>query len=260
MGIKDLIFGVFKDKERERTWLTTGYNERIIKFAYPPVQGIHQSCFEAINADPELRPAEGLELALLTAGAYNGTEIEWKSIRQNCFISNYARVPVRNLWIPENTFEDKALSGILVERDVNGLGRSTAMQIPNLSDSINWRQNDKGIYVSTDGNLVFVPKEKYSLGEHTKETFAKDDYAITVLTLEGAELFAKTAYDAGKKLWIWGIDVSSIKSPEQRISLLDEYGGWLGLDGDYWYDDRYGRAFGVFGKTGEASPKFSQKT
>lgn len=41
------------------------YGGEEIRFAYPPVKGTHQECFEAINKDPELRPAEGLELALL---------------------------------------------------------------------------------------------------------------------------------------------------------------------------------------------------
>jgi hypothetical protein len=247
--------------ERGRSWLPIRYSGREVKVAYPPVQGTHEQCFQAINKDPELRPAEGLELALITAGAYNGIEPEWQSIRQNCFVSNYTRVPIRNLWIPKNTFkEDKSLSGVLVERDVKGKGLSTKMQVPDLSDSTNWQQNDSGIYISKDKNKTFIPSDKYKLGEHTQKSFAKDGYAITVLTPEGAELFAKTAYDAGKTPWIWGINVSDISDPEQRVSLLYEDVGRLDLGGYVWYDVRNYRAFGVFSKTGGASLNFSQKT
>lgn len=237
--------------ERGRAWLPIKYLGREIKIAYPPVQGTHQECFQAINNDPELRPAEGLELAFLTAGAYQGKEPEWQDIRNNCFVNNYTRAPVRNLWIPSSSFkEDSSLSGVLVERDVQGFGLSAKMQIPNLSDSDNWKQNSNGIYVSKDKNKTFVPKSKYKLGEHTKDTFAKDGYAITVLTPEGAELFAKTAFNAGKNSWISGIDVESIKEPIQRVSLLYEDGSWLGLSGVDWDGNGSSRAFGVFGKTG----------
>ncbi|MBI2631825.1 hypothetical protein HYW75_02375 [Candidatus Pacearchaeota archaeon] len=240
--------------QRGRTWLTTKYNNVLVKFAYPPVQGTQQECFTAINHDTELRPAEGLELALLTYGAYNGKESEWQDVRKDCFQGGYTRVSVRNLWIPKKTFSfDPSLSGVLVENDLQGECFINKMQVPDLSNSDVWVQNEEGVYVSKNENSKFIPESKHKLGEHTKDTFAKDNYAQTKLTPEGAELFAKTAFDKGKKLWIYGVDINSISSPVQWASVLGEDSYRLGIG--VWVDNRYYRAFGVFSKTGEASPK-----
>jgi DNA-binding CsgD family transcriptional regulator len=194
-----------------------------------------------------LRPAEGLELALLTAGAYNGKDSEWKAVRRDCFIRNYTRIPVRvpirNLWLPAGCIkEDKNLAGVLIERDMQGSGLTTKMQIP--ENFSGWKEED-GIFYLQDKNLTLVPKSRYKIGEHRKDSFAKDGYAQAVLTPEGAELFAKTAYDTGKTLWIYGINVSNIAESEQRVSLLGEDRRGLHLDGNVWYDNRDGHAFGV---------------
>lgn len=56
---------VISQKEIERMWLLVSYAGEETRFAYLPVRGTHQECFKAINADRELQPAEGIELALL---------------------------------------------------------------------------------------------------------------------------------------------------------------------------------------------------
>lgn len=237
-----MIKQISYDEEIGRTWLTAQYGDRTVKFAHPPVQGTHQECYQAIKKDSELNAAEGLDLAILTNGAYTSKKPTWKSIRGN-FQSGWVRVPMRNLWLPKGSIKgDNGLSGVLTERDVEGLGRSTNMEIPDLSQ---FKEN-KGIYTPKDGSKVFISADNYKLGEHTTKSFAKDGYAIRVLTPEGAELFAKTAVDAGKVPYIWGIDVNSTKTPEQRVSLLYEGGVGLYLGGvGNWSGNGDIHAFGV---------------
>ena len=233
--------------ERGRIWLPVSYAGNEIKFAYPSVRGPHQECYKAISKDKELVPAEGLDLTLLTFGAYNGKEPEWEDIRQNAFVYNYTRVPSRNLWLPAGTIlVDKKiesdLAGVLIERDVKGLGLSTIMEVPDLKS---WKQVD-GIYVSPDRNQQFIPTSAYS------DKFENDGYAKATLTQEGAELFAKTAKDAGKQPRTRKVDVNSITKPEQRVSLLGEDDDRLYLYGNSWGNAWDSHAFGV-SKSGEAS-------
>ena len=230
-----------------RTRLPVVYDDNRVEYAYPPVMGTHQECFKAIKADSELRAPEGIELALLTHGAYNGLGL-WGSVRR-VFKDTFVRAPIRNLWIPKDSLEDKSLSGVLIERDIGGLGLSTKIEIPNLAE---WRQNESGVYVSSDKNQSFVPKDKYKLGEHDANSFALDGFARLVLSPEGAEIFAKTVIDAKLTPYIWGVDVDSIQNPEQRVCLLGEDGDGLSLGGYDWVDYWGVRAFGVF-VSGEAS-------
>ena len=187
---------------------------------------------------------------MLTYGAYNGEEPLWQDVRSS-FQRNYVRVPVRLLWIPKGSFsEDITISGVLVERDVQCVGLSKKMSVPNIES---WRQNEYGIYVSPNGQLSFVPKDKYRPGEHSTDSFAADGLAISVLTPEGAEIFAKTAIDAGKSLWTWGANADQIQKSIQRVSLLYENSDRLFLDGDCWSGNADLRASGVRKETAEAS-------
>ncbi len=226
-----------------RGLLVASYKGKETRFAHPPFQGTHEEGYEAIAQDKELVPAEGLDLALLTEGAHTQNTPQWKSVRGN-FRSNWVRAPNRNLLIPAGYIEgDKQLSGILVERDIKGKGLITKMQIPNLSD---WKQNDTGIYVSPDGNSSFVPKSAYE-----GKFFEKDGIAQVHLTSEGAEIFAKSAKDAGLVPYNWLAGrMKEISSTEQRVSVLYEDGDGLVLVGD-WGGVRGGRAFGVFASSRE---------
>ena len=219
-----------------RTWLQVRNGDNIVKLAYPPVAGTHQECYQAIAKDKELRAAEGVELALLTHGAYTGKD-EWKDVKQTCFQSNYTRTPNRVLWIPKDSIKgDKSLCGVLVEKDLEGKGLSTKMEVP--ADFSDWKEQN-GIYVK--GDLTFVPKDKYTLDE-IKEG---DGFARAILGDEGASIFVKTARDANLKPYNWGIDVSDISKPEQRVTLLFEGSFRLDLCGLNYLDSGDSRAFGV---------------
>ncbi len=237
--------------ERGRTWLPVQYGQDRVDFSYPSVRGTHQECFEAIAKDPEITPAEGIELALLTHGAYTGKD-EWESIKQDSFINNCVRAPVRFLWLPKSSMKDKGLSGVSVQREVKGEGLSIRMAVPNLND---WKE-ENGIYFSPDRNTSFVSSDKYELGKHNQRSFAKDGIARAVLSPDGAEIFAKTAYDAKKTLGIWGVDSDSISEPKERVGLLGEYSGRLILVGSDWDDfNRNDRAFGVRKSREASAPK-----
>ena len=224
-----------------REWLTYSHNGRDGAFAFPPVQGTHRDCYQAMKGDSEVVPAERLDLALLTQEAYTQETSRWQKVRQDCFVNRYVRAPMRALWIPQKN----DLAGVLLERDLEGNGIITKMQMPENIDG--WKKGDNGIYESPDNQLTFVPAESYKLGEQTGKSFAKDGFATAVLTAEGAEIFARTAIDAKKTPWTWGrgINIKDIKTPEQRVVGLYEIIGRLGVNGSYWGGSNGGCAFGV---------------
>lgn len=229
--------------ERKRVWLPIRHGRKTIRFAYPPVEGNHRECFETLNADPEVRPAEGIELALLTHSTYTGKD-EWEEVRKSCFQSNYTRTPNRILWIPRGFIGcDKSLSGVLVEKDLNGrsLFTKTDVQTMELAD---WKEQD-GLY--KQGNLTFVPSDKYSVGKMKED----DRFVRAILGDEGISIFIKTAKDSKLVPYNWGCNVNEFEKPEQRIVALIGCYDALGLDG-YWGDNSHIRAFGV-SKSGEAS-------
>ncbi|MDO8563504.1 MAG: hypothetical protein Q7R87_00680 [Nanoarchaeota archaeon] len=231
----------------KRIWLPVRYGDTITRIAYPAFTGTHKDCFEAIGEDKELIPSQGLDLALIAFGAYNGKKPEWKDIRKNAFVKSYTRSPTINNLIPKGFIKgDKGLSGVLVQKDLSGNGLTSKLVVLDLN---NFNQEASGLYVSADSNKIFVPLDKYKPGEHTADSFSKDGFAIATLTPEGAELFAKTAIDAKKVPYTWGINPSQITNPKQRVSLLVEGSGRLGLGGVDWgrggRATSYGLAFAV---------------
>ncbi len=86
-----------------------------------------------------------------------------------------------------------------------------------------WNKNAHGIYTApSEQGLHFVPRGRYTLGEHTLESFVRDGLAITIFTPEGAELFAKIAYEGKRGLAISGVNVDKINQPEKTDLLLSE--------------------------------------
>jgi len=239
---KAIAFGEIGGRE----WLTYNRDGREGRFAFPPVQGTHRSCYQAMKTDGEIVPAERLDLAVLAQGAYTQNTPRWKQVKANCFVSRWVRTPMRTLWVPHGN----DLAGVLLERDLEGEGRTTKMQLP--KDISGWKKGDNGIYLSPEGNRFFVPEGSYTLGEHTINSLIKDGFATAALTEEGAERFAKTAVDAKLKSWTWGYDIKEITNPEQAVVDLDGDVDWLYLDGYSWSGSDGGYAFGV-AKTGEAS-------
>ncbi|MEK6889585.1 MAG: hypothetical protein AABX35_00195 [Nanoarchaeota archaeon] len=227
--------------ERGRTWLPISYNGSTTRIFFPPVQETHQEAFAAIGDDKELTPAQGLDLALIAHGAYNGKDSIWEYIKQNAFFNHNTRSPTVNTWIPKGKIEgDDSLSGVLVQKDLNGKGLTSKVNIPDLAK---FKQNASGLYVSQDS--IFVPSYKYKLGEHTAESFSKDGFTIATLTPEGAELFAKTAVDTGKTPHTLGIDINTIANPEKRVSVFKDSTWSLGLVGYYYDNSRFDFAFAV---------------
>lgn len=117
-------------------------------------------------------------------------------MKEDCFVTSHVRIPNRFLLIPVGEIKgDKSLSGVLVEKDRQGRGLSTKIEIPDLSK---WKQNDAGVYVSKDGNACFVSSNAYE-----GKSFENDRIVHAVFSAEGAEIYAKTARDAGKTSYNW---------------------------------------------------------
>ncbi len=232
-----------------REWLTCKHDGKTRLYSFLPVQGTHQDCYQALKKDSKVVPAEGLDLALITNGAYTQKTKRWASVRDDCFRDRYVRSPTRVLWIPKK----HELAGIVLERDLEGKGITTTMEMPLTIDG--WKKGDNGIYTSPDSKLTFVPAENYKLGKHNKGSFAKDGFATAVLTAEGAEIFARTAVDAKLTPWTWGFDIKYILEPEQRVIGLDNDNKGLGVNGGSWSGYGYGYGGYAFGVsiTSEAS-------
>ncbi len=219
-----------------RNWLP--YNDNKSAFAFPPIQGKHKNCYQKMKADSEVVPAEGLDLAILTEGAYTQDGPMWQKVKADCFVNRYTRAPVRVLWVPHGN----DLAGVLLERDLEGNGVTTEMKLPKNVDG--WKKGENGIYESPDKNLIFAPEGSYKIGKHNKNSFAKDGFATAVLTAEGAEIFARTATNAKLKPRTGGFEAKEIGGLIQRIVELGECDGRLSLIGDSWLDGGSGYAFG----------------
>jgi len=223
-----------------RSWLTCEYDGKIRAYDYPPIQGTHQECYSVINADSEIVPAEGLDMALITHGAFSSQSAQWQDVRNRCFGQNYVRIPNRLSWIPDKC----NLAGIFMERDIRGEGLSVKINVPDVS---RWK-DENGIYINGDKSIIFVPRGQYRLGEHTAKSFESDGFSRAIFGDEGAEIYAKTAVDNKRTLWIFGIDISSINKPKGSVPLLESGDGYkLNL---YGYDiGGKNFAFGVRAET-----------
>jgi len=242
--MKDITFG----EKLGRSWLTCNYNGRVREYAYLPVQGTHKKCYSAINSDQEIVPAENLDLALITNGAFSRDTPQWNDVKDKCLIKYYTRAPIRLLWMPEK----HELAGIILENDLEGEGLSTKMNIPN----INGLTNEDGIYVNSDRSVIFVPAEAYKLGKHNATSFERDGFSRAIFTGEGAEIFAKTAVDNKRTPCTFGIDISKIREPTQRVPVFGDCGAdRLNLNGNNWNGSNSGFAFGVKKSAKGASQK-----
>ena len=215
-----------------------------ISYAYPPFQGTHQDNYTKINNDSEIVPAEGLHLSLLTQGAFSFEGLDlpddikamWAYVRDTCIIENYIRIPKRNNWIPKK----HELAGVFVERDLQGKGLSERMKVP---ENINGWKKQGNLYVKD--NMIFVPEGNYKLGEHNQNTFPEDGFAIALLTEEGAEIFAKTAYDNNLVPYTLGVNINNINSPEQKVAYVNADRDRLNLNGDGHGHYTNGFSFGI---------------
>jgi hypothetical protein len=242
-------------EEVGRTWLTCEYGERTIEYAFPPVEGDYQHCFEELRWEEGLRPAEGLEIPLLVLGAFRMPNLlYWNEVRKK-ITNEYLRNPRRIFWVPEQDGEGRKneLTGAFVEREsqrplISIYQDANQIEVPKNIDG--WKE-ENGIYYNED--LIFVPVGKYKLGEHTQDSFAKDGLAIALLGKDGAELFAEIAHNHGRRPYISGEDVKKRREPFVDVSAVSDYGNndLLALAttsfgcASHWPHNKEGYAFGV---------------
>ena len=106
---------------------------------------------------------------------------------------------------------------------------------------------------SNDSSVRFVPFG-FKIGEMTPIQLGKNSYVIALAGEEGAQKLSEVADKFNKKPFLYSFD--SVDKPITRVSALHSERDFdLGLlvDGNILGDDRYGCAFGVLDKTGEAS-------
>jgi len=221
----------------QREWLTCNYNNQNVWFAFPPAHGTHKEWFESITSDKELMPAAGLELVLLLKGAHTLDTEKWKDVKDQ-FSSKYIRFPTRLTWIPENS----GIAGVLIERDLYGVGLNSSTDFPKKEDLKNWEKNEQiGIYISREKNQFFIPEGSYNLGRVNEN----DAFLVACLGGRGAKLFVKTAIENGKIPCTGGIDISKIDEPKQRVVAFGDSGNEWIVNGEIWPSTSYGYAFGV---------------
>ena len=106
---------------------------------------------------------------------------------------------------------------------------------------------------ANDQKVRFVPFG-FKIGEMTPIQLGKNSYVIALAGEEGAQKLSEVADKFNKKPFLYSFD--SVDKPITRVSALDScryFDVGLFVDGNILGDDRYGCAFGVLDKTGEAS-------
>ena len=221
-------------QELGRWWVKARDGGIETHYHYPPVQGPHRYCFQTITSDPELRPAEGIELALLVSGAYYERNYyksrnipEWADIRAEGF-SRGIRVPFTFLLTPKGHCPiDRKLAGILVEKDLKGRGLQPDRSFP----ADGWTEKE-GVYVL--GDLTFVPEDKYTNRTTMVET---DGLARVVFSDRGASIAIDAVSYMGDVPYNFFPDVKQLDAPLPLVGILLGSGGSFelsGSDADYW--------------------------
>lgn len=225
---------------RNITELRILHEGKKITFAYPPVSsGIYQNVGREILKRNQRVPY-GDYTASLVHVAYCLPEVhdepEFEDIRD--IISN------KWLWIyHKNGWTDE---GVYVVQDTETQGRGEPLNYKNLEKMLKGAQEFDGVRFSEDGRIRFAPKDTYTLGDHTHESFAKDGFVRASVGIVGAEKLKEVSEKFNHNPRTWGCNIEEGQDPELRVSALGGYeGGRLILNGDYFGGGGSGHAFGV---------------
>ena len=109
---------------------------------------------------------------------------------------------------------------------------------------------------ANDSSVRFVPFG-YKIGEQSIKELERNAFIIGLVGEEGAEKLAEVSGNYKLKPHLFSFD--SVDELKTRVASLVDSRNWgehrFIVDGDYLVDDRGRHAFGVFNKTGEASPQ-----
>lgn len=206
-----------------------------IEYKLPFFRGTYPDSFARLNADSEVRPAENEELVYIFQEAFKAQTAGWKKVLNEVIKPSYLRNPKRLAYLPIKQsnvpFEPAFEGGVIVQRDVKGLGVS--VPIPYRTVQGEWKEKD-GIYINESAEMIFVPASKYKAGDHTPKSFVKDGLVRALLGgEESAERFREVAVDNKRVLRLWALNSKDISKEELRVAdLCDGSGGGLGVAGD----------------------------
>ena len=213
--------------ERGMTKLYIPYNNKEIIFLYPAVgPQTYQEVGKEILGKGQKVP-HGDFSASLAYAAYCMPDIEREPEIQ------HIRKIIKGQWLwvyNNNGWTDK---GVYVVQDEKAEGRSKPLYCKDLEKRLRDGKEIDGVRFSADGTVRFAPKETYQLGEHTSESFAKDGFVRASVGSEGAEKLAEVSTKFKDNPMTWGLDIEERQDPEMRVSVLADYGGWLGLGGGF---------------------------
>lgn len=161
-------------------------------------------------------------------------EPEFKNVRRT-MENGWLCVFNRDLWTS---------NGVYVLQDKEAIGISQPLNINDLEKMLKGGKEIGGIRFSQDGRARFAPKGSYIFGENTPEAFAKDGFIVASCGKEGAEKLGEVSAKFKTKPRIYGVEVQEGQTPEQRVSSIDRYSGWLNFGG-MWGDLIGSYAFGV---------------
>jgi hypothetical protein len=215
--------------------LWVSHNDGEIAFTYPafgpnPYKEVGQEILSK-----NLKVLTGDYVSSLLHAAYCNSDVkdepEFQGV-QSVMKDGWLWIFNRNLWTKK---------GVYVVQDLDATGTNQALDINELEEMLKRGDEIKGIRFSNDKKVRFAPKETYKLGEHTPDSFAKDGFIIASCGQQGAEKLAEVSAKFKNKPYIYGVET---KTPEQRVSIVDDYGDRLRFDRDF--DVGYkGHAFGV---------------
>lgn len=234
--------------ERGQTYSRIPFNDKLLRFAQPMIQGTYVNVGKAIlsSQSPKLRLPTGEERAFELDRVYNSEDAEFRespeadAVRDN-MKNNHVWVFNRNIW----TSESARNPGLYVVFDSQAQGISAPFDLTELEDKLSGGTTERGVRFSKDGTIRFAPRNTFYLGTQ-KGALADSGFVIANYGIEGAKKLDKVAPKVGMgKPYIYGVSGNS--EPIQKVAALGhDWGldGGLGLGGG-WDDDYLGFASGV---------------
>jgi len=224
---------------RGRVELIVPYKNNEITFIYPSIgPNRYQEVGKEILQKKLMVPHGDYTASLLHAAYCSDAknEPEFENVRE---IMNK-----KWLWVfNQNLWTDK---GVYVVQDMQADGKNQPLSIKNLEKKLKGAQEIDGVRFSDDKTVRYAPKETYSLGDHSAESFSKDGFVRAIANNDGAKKLAEVSQKFSYNPRTWGVTVAENSEAEQRVSALNDYGGnRLYLNGDGFGGGDWGHAFGV---------------
>jgi hypothetical protein len=227
------------------TRISVPSGEGVIAFAHPFAgHGTYQDVGRSIlrNETADLSLPTGEQTMQFLHASYCGPEKFTKqdepSELRKVMGGNYVWVFDRKLWTSE---------GVYGAFDPKAEGLSRILGVEELETALSGgRELENGVRYSENGEYSFAPKESYTLGEHTPESFAKDGLVVITFGEDGAELAGEVSKKFNKNPRTWGLNVNEGDEPIQNCSAVYDSDGRLSLNGCYLDYNWDGFSSGVF--------------